>query len=146
METKKLTQLFLCDEQNARNQLTNSGAALIANHADSLKDLRFYDLDLTTVLLGNKPLVNLDHLHFYDCSGSLDSILGICRKLEKIEMINSEMRIKTLNFSLPSLKYLFLDGDKMEEDDVAKLKTKLPADMDRNDLRDNPPPPLTPEA
>ena len=67
-------------------------------------------------------------------------------KLKSLEMVNSAMSIRTLNFSLPSLKSLILDGGEMEEDDVTKLKTKLPAKMDRNDLRDVNPPPLAPEA
>ena len=67
-------------------------------------------------------------------------------KLKSLEMVNSAMSIRTLNFSLPSLKSLILDGGEMEEDDVAKLKTKLPANVDRNDLRDVLPPPLAPEA
>ena len=67
-------------------------------------------------------------------------------KLKSLEMVNSAMSIRTLNFSLPSLKSLILDGGEMEEDDVTKLKTKLPANMDRNDLRDVKPPPLAPEA
>ena len=67
-------------------------------------------------------------------------------KLKSLEMVNSAMSIRTLNFSLPSLKSLILDGGEMEEDDVAKLKTKLPANMDRNDLRDVNPPLLAPEA
>ena len=67
-------------------------------------------------------------------------------KLKSLEMVNSAMSIRTLNFSLPSLKSLILDGGEMEEDDVTKLKTKLPANVDRNDLRDVLPPPLAPEA
>ena len=149
MNTKKLTSLFLRSNESERTQLTNSGAAVIANHADSLKFLWLGDLDVTTVLHGNKALVNLEHLQMQNCSGSLDSILGICRKLEVLKMVDSEMIIGTQNFSLPSLKFLILEGNGMSAEDDAKLIEKLPDDMIRNDLMDDdsgPPPPPIPEA
>ena len=149
MDNKELTSLHLRSNENERIQLTNSGAAVIASHADSLKNLCLGDLDLTTVFHGNKALVNLKHLDLENCSGSLDSILGICRKLEKLEMIDSEMIIGTQNFSLPSLKFLILEGNGMSAEDDAKLIEKLPDDMIRNDLMDDdsaPPPPPIPEA
>ena len=149
MNNKKLTEIFLFGEESKRNQLTNSGAAVIASHADSLEILDIEDIDMSTVLHGNKALVNLEILKMQNCSGSLDSILGICRKLEKLEMKDSEMSIQILNFSLPSLKFLILAGNGMSAEDDAKLMAKLPDDMIRNDLMDDdsaPIPPPIPEA
>ena len=149
LDSKKLTSLFLRSNEDERILLTNSGAAVIASHADSLKFLCLGDLDLATVLHGNKALVNLKHLDLENCSGSLDSILGICRKLETLVIIDSEMIIRTQNFSLPSLKFLILAGNGMSAEDDAKLNAKLPDNMIRNDLMDDdsaPTPPPIPEA
>ena len=116
------------------SKLTNTGAGLIANHANSLEVLQLFDLDIANILQGNVPLVKLEILTLQRCSGDLDSILGICRTLETLEMRNSKMSIKTRNFSLPSLHSLILEEDQMSKKDVAKLMKKLPTDMSRNDL------------
>ena len=127
------------DEDYELEKFENIGGALIANHADTLEILKLVDLDIATTFHGNRPLPKLKTLYLDNCVGSLDSILGICRKLETLQMKDSEMKINTTNFSLSSLQYLILWVDWMSDEDVAKLKSKLPrpSDMIRNDLRDD---------
>ena len=134
LDSKKLAELLLQGNRNKMSKLTNTGAALVANHANSLEVLHLYELNITNILQGNRPLVNLEILSLQRCSGDLDSILGICRTLKTLEMKNSKMGFKTENFSLPSLEELILVEDKMSKKDVAKLMIKLPPDMSRNDL------------
>ena len=66
MDNKKLTALILRGndwiDKRDLNRLTMSGAALIANHANHLNRLELADLEIATILHGNKPLVSLEQL------------------------------------------------------------------------------------
>ena len=150
LDTKKLKALTLKGKdwglEWERNRLTETGAALIANHANHLNRLELADLEIATILHGNKPLVNLEHLTFRSCYGSLDSVLGICRKLKTLEIGYGDMIIGTLNFTLPVLKSLILEEIEFEIEDFEKFRAKLPTDMIRNNLMDFVPPSLVPEA
>ena len=145
LDSKKLVSLGLIgnidlEDPEKREAVTTSGAALIAKHADNLGSLSLFGLKVDP-LFGNKQLVDIEQLSLYDCSGKLETVVGLCRKLEYLKIVNSDLKIQAAGFSLSSLKYLITKDCKMTDEDKAKLRALLPANMIRNDLDDNVPAP-----
>ena len=131
LKSKKLLMLTIFG-QSYHCPMLDSVACLIESISDTLENLVLFLIDIKGIMLNRKQFSSLVALRLEYCKGDLASILHICPNLQRLEVLECEMKLGPAQYSLSSLQHLNMDDESLSDNDKSKFCKKLPEGISRD--------------